>query len=157
YFHTKAGAAARQVLADHLAALEQTASEKPMHDWPMFRGNANRNGQGMGGAPFLEARWRVSMLPPSRDHKSENTKPCITNTLRQAANSLVLDEQPILPGFFPIAVDAKIIYRSYDGIYTLNAGSGQLEWMATTDGSFDFLVRDAGKRFQVDQWRTAYQ
>src|SRR5207248_6449569 len=79
-------------------------------DWPMFRGNASRSAQGIGGTAHLEPRWQASMLPLDEPGQVD-----ATNSIRQALPVAfqALDNKPVPPTFFPVAAHGQPIYRSF--------------------------------------------
>ena len=83
----------------------------------MFRGDARRTGRADGEFPMLEVRDRV-VLP---------TYPEVAKALAPPAGG-VPTAGPMLPGFVPIAVAGKIVYRGPDGLHALDAETGKELW-----------------------------
>jgi outer membrane protein assembly factor BamB len=116
-------------------------------DWAMYGGNASRTAQGQGGTPFLEKRWRAETM------KEQQTK---TMVLDQAMKQYENRGQAVLPAFFPIAADGKLIYRSYWGLRAVDLKTGQLKWEADTKWSFDKMVGDGQKMQHLNTWIGAF-
>jgi len=133
------------------------------HDWPMFRGNASRSARGIGGTAYLEPRWQASMLPLDEPGQVD-----ASNWIRQALAVAfqALDNKPVLPTFFPIAANGKLIYRTYDGVYAVSLKDtdtpdgkvkpGELLWATTAQGGLHAMANRADKKAVVDLWFNAY-
>src|SRR5262249_6081883 len=102
---------------------------------------------------FGAARWSTSALPTRFDVKTWTE-----DNLSQAIRWNEQRGQPVLPAFFPIALNGKLVYRTYDGIYALNTKKeGKLEWFSHTDGGVMSLLSDPNKRGYLDQWNQFYR
>jgi outer membrane protein assembly factor BamB len=124
-------------------------------DWGLFKGNASRSAQGNGSAPFLEYRWFYPTW------KEEPTR----QWLGQAVKYQEEHNNPVLSGFFPIAVTVRgsngslplLVYRSHWGIHARNLNKdGKLEWDAPSYWSIDYIVNPdepRGLRLQTEQWQ----
>src|SRR5262249_52110336 len=88
-----------------------------LYDWSMYRGNPTRSALANGGTPFLEKRW---YLPVIREQQTR------TLVLERAARTLESRNQPVLPTFFPIAADGKLVYRSFWGVHAVDLRTGKL-------------------------------
>ncbi|HTK75535.1 MAG TPA: PQQ-binding-like beta-propeller repeat protein, partial [Gemmataceae bacterium] len=138
-------------------------SQAGLHDWPMFRGNASRSAQGIGGTAYLEPRWQATMLPLDEPGQVD-----ATNWIRAALAVAfqALDNKPILPTFFPIAANGKLIYRTYDGVYAVSLKEmdtpegkvkpGELLWATTAQGGLHAMANRADKKGQLDMWFNTY-
>lgn len=145
---------------DRVSALLLQAGQ---HDWPMFRGNAARTAQGIGGTAYLEPRWQATMLPLDEPGQAD-----ATNWIRQeiATSFRLLENKPILPTFFPIAANGKLIYRTYDGVYAVSLREmdtpdgkvkpGELLWATTAQGGLHAMANRADKKGTLEGWFTAY-
>ncbi len=125
-----------------------------LHDWLCYRGGVGRTEQAFGGPPFLESTWtRTTVCDTKADVKSWTD-----DNIKQAVQWLDQRGLPHLPAFFPIAVNGKIIYRSYDGVYALNLKSeGKIAWVSETDGGLRALLSDPNKKAYVEQWNQFYR
>ena len=138
---------------------------KPTADWPMFGGDAARVGQSAGGPLNLEPLVTRELVSTDRDAKRW-TELALKESVRYLADQR---GQPIIPAFSPIAVGDKVVYRAYDGVYTINSkaykGTGGREcppgstlWQHHTDGGLSgagILADD--KRGYLEQWKAHYQ
>jgi outer membrane protein assembly factor BamB len=119
-------------------------------DWVMFKGNASRSAQGNGTAPYMERKWSVE--------GNEYIREAETRRLINLAIKSQLDtNQPILPAFFPIAVDGKVIFRSYYGVHAYDIKTGTLEWEASTKGSLDHTFGDSQRTSFMQAWSQYYE
>jgi outer membrane protein assembly factor BamB len=135
-------------------------------DWPMFHGNAARTAQCRGSTAYLEPRWSSSLIRPDEppDVRDMPAVQWIEQHLDQAQQ--LLRDKPILPAFFPIAANGRLLIRSYDGVaaYTLKSDEGKkikagdLLWRSTADNSLFATIRDdiQGRRAKVQEWYTNY-
>ncbi len=154
-------------LGDQVVRLDQLSKELDrysapqgqtgLYDWPLFKGNPSRSAQGIGSAPFLEAKWVYPLAEESQ------TKQWVEQAIKNQQERL----QPVLPAFFPIAVTVRtdketkplLIYRSYGGIHARDLSKdGKLEWDAGSDFTLDALVKDPKKFMLVNnsQWMQNY-
>jgi RNA polymerase sigma factor (sigma-70 family) len=99
------------------------------------------------------ALWSLSALPTRSDVKTW-TEDNINHVVRLAEKS----GQPILPSFFPMIANGKLVYRSYDGVYALDMKKeGKLYWYSYTDGGVLSLLSDPNKKSYFDQWNQVYR
>jgi outer membrane protein assembly factor BamB len=118
--------------------LEKLLNDQPqianvgVNDWPLVRGDTKNDAQASGSPALLdEILWRR----PTVKDKFEGTG--IVDEGTEAENWIkeAMEETrktqtiPIMPGFFPIAVNGKLIYRTYNGIAAVN-----LQEYVDTDG-----------------------
>ena len=85
-------------------------------DWPVFRGNANRNARSPGSTAYLNPRWVADTVPDEKD-TDPIEKPVvawISQHLNIAFQSL--KDRPILPAFFPVTAGNLLLVRTYDGV-----------------------------------------
>ena len=91
-------------------------------DWPMFKGAPHHRATSHGGVPLLLSRWRQ---PLSQSHR-----------VREQIEFLLQDltdlNRAVVPAFFPLVADGKVIYRSFRGVRVVDAENGNLLW--ETDG-----------------------
>lgn len=136
----------------------------------VFRANATRSATGAGGAAFLEPRWTTSMLPLD-DAKGDTPKEDVdaTNWIRQNLEAALktLENRPILPSFFPIATNGKLLYRTYDGVYCVSLRdldttdgkikAGELLWNSRTHGGLHRMARDTNRKAALETWYRVYR
>lgn len=136
----------------------------------VFRGNAARSDTGIGGAAFLEPRWSASMLPLD-DSKIDTPKEDLDATswirLNLEAAIKSLENRPVLPTFFPVATNGKLLYRTYDGVYCVSLRdvdapdgkikAGELLWNSRTHGGLHRMARDTNRKTTLEQWYTTYR
>jgi outer membrane protein assembly factor BamB len=139
------------------------------NDWPVFRGNPARNAQGVGSTSYLEPRWQASMLP------LDDSNPLVTHDQVEATARLrellplafaSLEGKPILPTFFPIAANGKLIYRTYDGVYAVSlkdadtadgkVKAGELLWMSPAKGGLHGMLIRPDRRVKLEEWYKNY-
>jgi len=145
------------------AGIELTSG---IFDWPIFRGNASRTAQTHGSTAYLEPRWVASLIKPD-DPVEANDQPAVKwveQYLEIAVQSM--KDKPILPAFFPIVANHKLIVRTYDGIaaYSLKPDAdgkpkaGELLWRSNADNSLFSTVRFDinGRRMALEQWYNTY-
>ncbi len=94
------------------------------HDWAMIRGNKENSAQAKGTPPLLDSiLWKRMLLLDKSDDTGQVDKDVID--LETAANARVtkaidkvlsLNNVPVMPGFYPIAVNRLLIYRTYTGL-----------------------------------------
>ena len=120
-------------------------------DWPMFRGDARRTGRADGEFPMLESRNRVPLPTYAEVAKALAPPPGGVPTAG-----------PMLPGFVPIAVAGKIIYRGPDGLHALDAETGKELWPRVAAPGHPSLclasmLKDDNQRLQLlNQWLPKY-
>src|SRR5262249_33862539 len=64
---------------------------------------------------------------------------------------------PVLPAFFPIAADGKLVYRSYWGIHAVDIKSGKLAWETESKGSLEKLLKPGAAFQYVNNWIAQYK
>jgi outer membrane protein assembly factor BamB len=107
--------------------------------WPVYRGSAARTDRGDGDVPLLEPSWKVGTV------LSKEGPAWIDEGLKaqERMNRLVL------PGYYPIAVPGRIVYRSHGGLHALDPAGGRELWHAPSPLSLDAIAADSGKRVTV--------
>jgi outer membrane protein assembly factor BamB len=142
-----------------------------LNDWQVFRGNAARNAQGVGGTAYLEARWQYSMTPldesdPTRPRDQVDATDQVRKLLTVAFARL--EGKPILPAFFPVAANGKLIFRTYDGVHAVSLRdtetadgkykAGELLWRSIpAQGGLHAMLARADKRMTVvENWYNTY-
>src|SRR5205823_2677449 len=98
--------------------LEETArpeSASPF-DWPYIRGNVTNSAQAQGTPPLLDVELfrRETVKEKAEDgddEKGMEAKAAIARAIEKQGSL-----NPVLPGFFPIASNNLLIYRSYHDV-----------------------------------------
>jgi outer membrane protein assembly factor BamB len=115
-------------------------------EWPLFRGNAARSARADGADLVPEAKWHLATV-----HETA-TRTWVQEAIRrQEARG-----EPVLPGFFPIAADGKVVYRSYRGIHAVDARTGQRFWESESLGGLDPLGLELSYFPYVESWVNVY-
>src|SRR5262249_13995521 len=135
-------------------------SRATIYDWfHGLGGIPNRNGQGVGGPPFLEKAWDQSMF-------TEDSKDQVQKWIRDATAILADRKNAILPSLHPIAATAEVptkgskqlmVYRSHWGIHAVDIKSGKLEWDADCKWSLEQMYKEPRIVQAIDNWRQQYQ
>jgi outer membrane protein assembly factor BamB len=140
-------------------------------DWPLFRGDPQRSGRANGEYPLLEARNRAA-IPVYEEVNSLLAQQAGTTALGSgaafgrglgpggpddAAEPEPIVTGPSLPGFVPIAVGGKVIYRGPDGLHALDAESGREIWRHVPPMCLDTVLKDEQKKWQMRRWLGLYR
>jgi outer membrane protein assembly factor BamB len=142
-------------------------------DWPLFLGGATRNARARGGRPELgKALWqRPTFMDRFEENgqadRGEELKPFLDRALKLRADEAAA---PVLPGFFPLALGDKVIYRTYVGVTAVSptevkdkegkveARPGEIVWKSTDlDGSLGLLFSDPSVRAALTSWAQMYE
>ena len=124
-------------------------------EWRMFGGDATRNAQGSGTAPFLVMEWHH---PTTRTAETKAY-------LDQAETLLRNRELAVLPGMVPLVTttlnrDSKpvplVLFRSHWGLHAANMQNGKMYWETPAQFSFDRMMRDARLTKFAKQWVAEY-
>ena len=139
----------------------------PLASWPLFRGDARRSAQAIGGAAFLEPRWKFETW------RQKETK----HYLDKAVDQLSIKKRPILPALYPISAvlardDGKIpllIYRDFWGIHARplhNVGdnpkkddyvkAGDIYWESPSVWSIDRMLHEPKTVAAITGWMNHY-
>ncbi len=151
----------RVALDDLRKILEQQPAAAPSlsaaGDCLMFRGDSSRSA-----SPH---RYAGEFQLPSQ-LKNSWQKPTVLETtsrswLDSATQQLQLRGQASLPGFFPVTVAGKVIFRGHWGIHAVNLDNGELAWDSQLHGGFDHPVQiaspHANLHSQMSSWVTTFQ
>ena len=92
-------------------------------DWPLWRGNLSNTAQTLGSQPLLgEVLWKRPTVRDkfdiTGDVDPDGGVPVLIK--EAAAKTRALTGVPIMPGFFPLAVEGKLLYRNYNGMTAVN-------------------------------------
>ena len=118
-------------------------------DWPLFRGDRRRTGRADADVPLLEARSRAAL--PAYDEVTKLLAP-------QALPGQPSAPAPAgLPGFVPIAVGGRLVYRGRDGLHGLDAETGAEIWHSDSPMSLDSVLSDDQRKWQFRRWLGMYR
>ncbi|MBY0524852.1 MAG: PQQ-binding-like beta-propeller repeat protein [Gemmataceae bacterium] len=135
-------------------------------DTPYYRGSANRTNQSVGGPVSLEPVWSHSTLLARGDGRP----PWIETAINEGVRQLEAKGHLPLHAFHPLATNGLVIYRTYDGVYTVNLKEKEFEhrgeklkikagepgWWSNTDGGIAGLTGEANKKGVLDGWKQQY-
>jgi outer membrane protein assembly factor BamB/tetratricopeptide (TPR) repeat protein len=107
-----------------MAKLKQVLSEDAggqqvgAYEWAMVRGNNTNTAQATGSPPLLDSIvWRRPLINDKREETGIGDDEHLTEALVRDAVKLMRDtNQPVMPGFFPIATKGMLVYRTHSGI-----------------------------------------
>jgi outer membrane protein assembly factor BamB/tetratricopeptide (TPR) repeat protein len=159
-----------------LERLEKTLDRVPRpeatnpHDWTLIRGNVTNSAQANGSPPLLdEVLWRrPTILDKGEggevDEREQAAKTRIDAALKR--NESVAGS-PVMPGFFPVAVGGRLIYRTYTGLTAvllkdvkegdILIKAGEIDWKTTDfDGALAVVLGDKDLRPSVEGWLNMY-
>ncbi|MFL5341960.1 MAG: PQQ-binding-like beta-propeller repeat protein, partial [Gemmataceae bacterium] len=136
----------------------------------VYRGDASRTAQGIGGEPFLSPRMTVQMTVPQKDKEADATwmgpANAVSKRLTDAITAIERTQKgrPLLPGFFPLAGQNRVIFRTYDGVYAFfirddqaqGIKAGEIAWMQPTKGSLHAMSQ-ADTKGILENWAQMYQ
>jgi outer membrane protein assembly factor BamB len=139
-------------------------------DWLMFRGNPARNAQGVGGAAYLVPEWQYDVAPvdefspDQRETAAANKK--IREFIHRATIALEGNSKPVLPAFFPVSANGRLLVRTYDGVHAISlhgeetaegkAKAGEKIWDSSAAGGLFKMVVTPGKRDTLQTWYDQY-
>ncbi len=162
-----------------MAKLEDTLKETTVvsdvnvYDWPSWRGNDKNAAQASGSPPLLDS-W-LFKRPIFRDKLDGTNEEDPDQAIEQRVTGIlkVMNDanQPVLPGFFPIASQGLMVYRNhrglvgvalkkmkmeYDGVpYMFERG--QIVWKTMgMDRSLGELIANTRTRPRVEGWMDSY-
>ena len=119
-------------------------------DWPLFRGTAARTGRGEGDVPLLDSRCRVAAGEQASLDWLRSARPASLRV--EPGGSL-----PLLPVAVPVASGNRLIFRGPGGVRALDSHTGLEVWHADPGLSIEGVLRDPGKKVQIDDWRSKYR
>ncbi|HYT94524.1 MAG TPA: hypothetical protein VEL76_37765, partial [Gemmataceae bacterium] len=150
------------------AMLEKIPAAPPPnpHDWPWVGGNLQRSAQAKGSPPLLdEVLWMRKTVMDKSDEGGEVDRGQEAKIwIDEAVRTIRSRGLPILPGFFPIAANGRLIYRTYNGISAVTlhpilengkvvAKPGEIDWKSTEFfGALAPLLSDPNLRLSADPW-----
>src|SRR5207248_1274090 len=130
------------------APLPRPEAAKAPADWLLFRGSAARLGISAAKPPpadAIERAWQANGV------EGVMGKGWLTN----AITATHARGQAVLPGFAPIVIGDKILYRTQQGVRALHAQTGELLWESVSlDNGFDSLADHVDKNISssVNLW-----
>lgn len=142
-------------------------------DWSLVRGNLTNTAQTIGSPPLLsEMLWK---RPIVRD-KSEVTGELdpdggVPDLISKAKGDIrSLQNVPLMSGFFPLAIEGKLIYRTYSGMTAVHLQdvkddkgnviekAGQIAWKGIGfDGGLALSLSNSQLNDKLKQWIGTYQ
>lgn len=164
-----------------IAKLQQVLEEIPRpelfspHDWAMIRGDQKNNAQAKGSPPLLDSTlWkrRLLMDPDESgqvDKETSDKEAAAEKRIDQAVNKVLsLSNVPVMPGFYPIAANRLLIYRTYTDIRAVylhdederdsdgkiyKCKAGDIKWKSTEfDGTLANILSNGKTRGTLDSW-----
>jgi outer membrane protein assembly factor BamB len=162
----------RKLSLEELAKeLDKKAPLPGTKDWPIYRGNPSRTGKGVGGNFKPVPTWRQSTVRPPEQAAAQEARDWAEDMIQNGQRQLALKSWPIMPAFQPLAIEGRLICRTYSGVSAvylrdeqIEAGAkgrekvkaGDLAWWHNTDGGALTLVRAPNKKGVIDSWRAQY-
>jgi outer membrane protein assembly factor BamB len=165
-----------------LAKLEAVLNETAVvdvvnvHDWPSWRGNVTNTAQASGSPPLLDTRlWtRPIFMDKNDDTNDQDPDQAAQTRVNTALKQLNDVNQPVMPGFFPIASQGIMVYRSHRDIRAValkdisikddDSGEiykhklGEIVWKSIPfDRSLAVLLEKTKTRGKTEQWLDAYE
>jgi len=139
--------------------LREPAKAKPtnVQDWLLVGGTPSRDGQGDGGAAFLQPLWRTSLF-------SGDTSPIkmwIDGNESSAVRRLEGKGEAVIPPFAPVTAtvttaDGKqktlVVYRGYEGVAAIELKRGKREWISYSPWSLERMHKDGQKQPTLTAW-----
>lgn len=143
------------------------------HDWPYIRGNLTHTAQATGSPPLLDqVLWSRPLVLDKWDDTGEvedrgrEAKQRLDAAIAQVES---MKNEPVLPGFFPIAANGLLVYRSHSDIRAVHlnekrdaagkviARPGQIAWKSTEfDGALANVLAWDKTRTTLENWLTQF-
>ncbi|MCI0638280.1 MAG: PQQ-binding-like beta-propeller repeat protein [Gemmataceae bacterium] len=161
-----------------IAKLQQALDEFPRpemaspFDWPYIRGNVTHSAQAQGSPPLLDVIVfdRPLVLDKNDDGEVEDKGREAKTRVDSAMSQLQgYGNMPVLPGFFPIASNNRLIYRTHLDVRAVylkddkDPYSGELKkagsiaWKTTElDGALANVLSDTKMKTTLENWLTRY-
>ncbi|MSQ93449.1 MAG: hypothetical protein EXR98_02710 [Gemmataceae bacterium] len=143
-----------------------------VHDWISWRGDHKNTAQANGSPPLLDtALFRRKILRDSLEGAAEDDDQAAETRINAAIKSASDANLPVMPGFFPIATQGMMIYRSQRDIRAIalkdltiqykegkfDFKPGQIIWKTMDmDRSLALLLDKNGTRPKTEQWLDNY-
>ncbi len=159
------------------AVLDETVPETGVNrfDWPMIRGDNRHTAQAIGSPPLLDTEiWKRPIMLDKLDGLPEIDPDQPAQQRVAAAIKQVSDlNQAVLPGFFPIASQGILVYRSQRDVRAvalknikvkdpdsgdiIETPAGHILWKTIPlKRSLSVLLEKPATRGKTDQWLDAY-
>ncbi len=142
------------------------------YDWPYIRGNVTNSAQAQGSPPLLDVVLfkRDTLHEKADDGEDEKGAEAKAQVDKAIARQNSMSNTPVLPGFFPIASNNLLVYRSYHDVRAVflqdekdAAGkvinkAGSISWKSTDfDGALANVLADGKLRpTLLDRWLNVY-
>lgn len=117
------------------AVLNRGREGKPLEEWPVFFGTPSRTGTVAGSDPLLLPRWSQ---PTTYSHTVRRKMQTLIESLSDLGRALV-------PAFYPLAIDNKIVFRTLRGVAVVDAESGKLLWETREGISPEMIISGRGR------------
>ncbi len=164
-----------------VAKLQQVLEDIPRpevfsaHDWAMIRGNATNSAQAKGSPPLLDTTmWSRPLLLDKDDDSGlvpkevQELETAARTRVDQSVNKVLsMGNVPVLPGFFPIAANKLLVYRTYSdarAVYlqdgeerddkgnTVKYKAGSIKWRTWPLSASLATILSGGGRGTLDSW-----
>jgi outer membrane protein assembly factor BamB len=158
-----------------VAKLQELLDETPRseasspYDWPYIRGNVANSAQAQGTPPLLDVVLFKRETIKEKHEDGDDEKGVEAKERIEAAIKQALPNNPVLPGFFPIASNNLLIYRSYHDVRAVYlqdekdakgevvAKAGTIAWKSTDfDGALANVLADGKLRVPLQKWLQGY-
>jgi outer membrane protein assembly factor BamB len=142
-------------------------------DWTLVRGNLTNTAQTMGSQPLLsDVLWKRSTVRDRFELTGDldpdgGVKGLIDEAVKRTKE---LKGVPLMPGFFPLAVEGKLLYRTYSGMVAVNLQdvkddkgkviekSGEISWKGFGfDGSLAKSLTNAKVHGKLNEFITYFK
>ncbi len=164
-----------------VAKLDEVLKETPVvdsvnvYDWPMQWGNNRRTAQAIGSPPLLDAPlWKRPIMRDKLDgFNDEDPDQGAELRVNAAVKQLHDSNLPVLPGFFPIASQGVMVYRTQRGLCAValkeieikdeesglvtKIKPGQIIWKSIPmNRSLAMLLEKNNTKGKTDSWLDSY-
>lgn len=162
------------------AELEKAPVAAPVNrfDWPMIRGDNKHTAQAIGSPPLLDTElWKRPIMLDKMEFSNEVDADQPAEQRVRAAIKQANDASPpqaVLPGFFPIASQGILVYRSQRDVRaialknikykdpetgeTYETPAGQIQWKTIPlKRSLAMLLEKPEYRARAESWLDSYQ
>lgn len=163
-----------------MAQLEEVLKETAVvdiinqYDWPMQGGNNTRTAQAVGSPPLLDKPdWRRPLFKDVLDgFKDEDNDQTAYERVTEAMKQASAAHQAVLPGFFPIASQGIMVYRSHRDLRAIalkpieikdeeggiiKVKPGEILWKSIAlNRSLAVLLDKPQTRNKIDPWLDSY-
>jgi outer membrane protein assembly factor BamB/tetratricopeptide (TPR) repeat protein len=142
-----------------------------VYDWPSWRGNIRNSAQASGSPPLLDTKlWSRPIFMDKLDgFNDEDPDQASKDRVQKAIDQANTANLPVMSGFFPIASQGIMVYRSQRGLVAVALKNidikdeesgvvskykpGQIVWKSIPhDRSLASLLEKNSTRVKIDQW-----